>query len=155
MCLGHESAGIIVQLGANLAAKASDVEKTAQSTTDGGRAKAQAVVGKPALMLGDKVALEPGTTCRMCDDCRGGHYNVRHTPPHHRETRTEKNRSANTWLLLLILRLMERCNGTTSCEPLVCQAVFPSIARLVLIVHLAHLTSSTSCPNPWSSSTAP
>ncbi|OCF74716.1 chlorophyll synthesis pathway protein BchC [Kwoniella mangroviensis CBS 8886] len=41
MCLGHESAGIIN------------------------------VVGKGALQLGDKVALEPGVTCRMCTDCRG------------------------------------------------------------------------------------
>ncbi|WWC94108.1 chlorophyll synthesis pathway protein BchC [Kwoniella sp. B9012] len=47
MCLGHESAGIIVQLGSNN------------------------VVGKGALQLGDKVALEPGVTCRMCTDCRG------------------------------------------------------------------------------------
>ncbi|WWD02905.1 chlorophyll synthesis pathway protein BchC [Kwoniella europaea PYCC6329] len=47
MCLGHESAGIIVQLGSNN------------------------VVYKGALQLGDKVALEPGVTCRMCTDCRG------------------------------------------------------------------------------------
>ncbi|WVW83832.1 chlorophyll synthesis pathway protein BchC [Kwoniella bestiolae CBS 10118] len=52
MCLGHESAGIIVQLGSNN------------------------VVGKGALQLGDKVALEPGVTCRMCTDCRGGCYQI-------------------------------------------------------------------------------
>ncbi|WVQ99327.1 chlorophyll synthesis pathway protein BchC [Kwoniella sp. CBS 9459] len=52
MCLGHESSGILVQLGSN------------------------AVVGKGALQLGDKVALEPGVTCRMCTDCRGGCYQI-------------------------------------------------------------------------------
>nr|XP_019010898.1 chlorophyll synthesis pathway protein BchC [Kwoniella pini CBS 10737]OCF49679.1 chlorophyll synthesis pathway protein BchC [Kwoniella pini CBS 10737] len=47
MCLGHESSGIIVQL-----------------------------VGKGTIQLGDKVALEPGVTCRMCTDCRGGCYQI-------------------------------------------------------------------------------
>ncbi|WWC61804.1 chlorophyll synthesis pathway protein BchC [Kwoniella dejecticola CBS 10117] len=52
MCLGHESSGIIVQLGSN------------------------SVVGKGTIQLGDKVALEPGVTCRMCTDCRGGCYQI-------------------------------------------------------------------------------
>ncbi|WRT66294.1 chlorophyll synthesis pathway protein BchC [Kwoniella shivajii] len=52
MCLGHESAGVLVQLGAN------------------------GLVSKGVLQLGDRVALEPGVTCRMCTDCRGGCYQI-------------------------------------------------------------------------------
>jgi D-xylulose reductase len=43
----------------------------------GDRAKAQNVVGNAALHVGDRVTLEPGTTCRMCTDCRSGRYQVR------------------------------------------------------------------------------
>ena len=75
MCLGHESAGIIVQLGSNLTSQA-EALKESQKAVGGDRGKANAVTGKPTLMLGDKVALEPGVTCRMCPDCRGGRYNV-------------------------------------------------------------------------------
>ncbi|KAK4684903.1 hypothetical protein P7C73_g5264, partial [Tremellales sp. Uapishka_1] len=64
MCLGHESSGIIVRLGSTLAAAAA-VAKDGQS------------IGKTVLRIGDNVTLEPGETCRMCHDCRGGHYNVR------------------------------------------------------------------------------
>lgn len=78
MCLGHESSGIIVQLGQNVAASAAKsdarAEELAKSTGD--RAKAQNVVGNAALHLGDRVTLEPGTTCRMCTDCRNGRYQV-------------------------------------------------------------------------------
>jgi D-xylulose reductase len=28
------------------------------------------------LHIGDRVTLEPGTTCRMCTDCRMGRYQV-------------------------------------------------------------------------------
>lgn len=67
MCLGHESSGYIAQLGSNLAAMArkADSEK--------GASKGPA---KQVLRVGDKVTLEPGVTCRMCPDCRGGRYQV-------------------------------------------------------------------------------
>ena len=29
------------------------------------------------LQVGDRVAIEPGATCLMCDACRSGSYNVR------------------------------------------------------------------------------
>lgn len=64
MCLGHESAGDIVRLGANLAKKAA----TANGHSDANSAN--------TLHVGDRVALEPGTTCRMCDDCRRGQYQI-------------------------------------------------------------------------------
>ena len=74
MALGHESSGILVQLGSNVAAKAAAAEKlTAELSTSG---KAAEVVGQRALKLGDKVTLEPGATCRMCVDCRSGQYQV-------------------------------------------------------------------------------
>ncbi|KAL1413511.1 hypothetical protein Q8F55_001285 [Vanrija albida] len=79
MCLGHESAGEVVQLGANLAAKAE-----AAAVANGA-----APAGTAPLRVGDRVALEPGTTCRMCDDCRRGQYQIcEHMafaayPPHH------------------------------------------------------------------------
>ena len=85
MCLGHEAAGIIVQLGSNIAAQAADADAAAaelakvQANANGsgttGKAKP---LPKKVLRLGDRVALEPGVTCRMCDDCRGGRYQVRH-----------------------------------------------------------------------------
>ncbi|ODO09782.1 hypothetical protein I350_01999 [Cryptococcus amylolentus CBS 6273] len=46
MCLGHESSGIVGP-----------------------------IAGRP-LRLGDKVALEPGVTCRMCVDCKSGQYQI-------------------------------------------------------------------------------
>lgn len=48
MVLGHESAGTVVEVGA-------DVNH---------------------LQPGDRVALEPGYPCRRCHDCRSGHYNL-------------------------------------------------------------------------------
>jgi D-xylulose reductase len=78
MCLGHESSGIIVQLGQNVAAQAakSDERAAELAKASGDRSKAQTVVGSAALHLGDRVTLEPGTTCRMCTDCRNGRYQV-------------------------------------------------------------------------------
>lgn len=77
MALGHESAGVIVRLGSNLAKKAADArakaEKAAKRT---GTDAAYDAVEQPVLRLGDQVALEPGVTCRMCHDCRSGQYNV-------------------------------------------------------------------------------
>lgn len=67
MALGHESAGEIVQLGANLAKKAADAESQSNGSTG-----AQAHV----FRVGDRVTLEPGTTCRMCSDCRTGNYQI-------------------------------------------------------------------------------
>ncbi|KAM4068045.1 alcohol dehydrogenase groES-like domain-containing protein [Hirsutella rhossiliensis] len=61
MVLGHESAGTVVETGS-------------------------AVTG---LGPGDRVALEPGSGCRRCPDCRAGRYNLCEsmvfaaTPPHH------------------------------------------------------------------------
>jgi D-xylulose reductase len=66
MCLGHESAGVIVQLGSALA-------KRAEAATV---ANGSAPAGAHVLQLGDRVALEPGTTCRMCSDCRTGNYQI-------------------------------------------------------------------------------
>ena len=48
MVLGHESAGTVVEVGADV--------KT--------------------LKVGDRVALEPGYPCRHCANCLGGHYNL-------------------------------------------------------------------------------
>lgn len=48
MCLGHESSGIVTQLGSAV-------------TT---------------LKIGDRVALEPGTPCRRCTPCLAGSYNL-------------------------------------------------------------------------------
>lgn len=78
MCLGHESSGIVVQLGQNVAASAATADKRAADLAKltGDREKAQNVVGNAALHVGDRVTLEPGTTCRMCTDCRMGRYQV-------------------------------------------------------------------------------
>jgi hypothetical protein len=75
MCLGHESSGLIVRLGANVAAKAVAADKASDALANrkADKATAQSVVGK---RIGDKVTLEPGVTCRMCHDCRGGQYQV-------------------------------------------------------------------------------
>jgi D-xylulose reductase len=55
MCLGHESAGVIAKLGP-------DVAKTA--------------TGSRKLELGQRVALEPGVVCRVCEFCKSGQYEV-------------------------------------------------------------------------------
>ena len=80
MCLGHESSGYVVRLGANVAAQSAAAEKAASELSNGDHTKEEAkqVVGKRALNIGDKVTMEPGSTCRMCSDCRGGQYNVCH-----------------------------------------------------------------------------
>ena len=40
-------------------------------------------VGKKVKNLkeGDRVAMEPGATCRVCDDCKRGRYEVTRTQP--------------------------------------------------------------------------
>ena len=79
MCLGHEAAGIIVQLGSNIAAQAAEADKAAKEISDAqadGKSTVRKALPKKVLRLGDRVALEPGVTCRMCDDCRGGRYQV-------------------------------------------------------------------------------
>ncbi|KAA8911735.1 chaperonin 10-like protein [Sphaerosporella brunnea] len=48
MVLGHESAGTVVSVGSRVT----------------------------SLAPGDRVALEPGIPCRMCDFCKGGKYNL-------------------------------------------------------------------------------
>ncbi|KAI1075953.1 GroES-like protein [Whalleya microplaca] len=59
--LGHESAGTVVQIGSKV----------------------------KGLLVGDHVAIEPGTPCRRCEDCLDGHYNLcpdmvfAACPPHH------------------------------------------------------------------------
>ena len=55
MCLGHESAGVIAKLGP-------DVARTA--------------TGSRKLELGQRVALEPGVVCRVCEFCKSGQYEV-------------------------------------------------------------------------------
>eukprot|EP01095_Lingulamoeba_sp_RSL-Kostka_P013313 TRINITY_DN5498_c0_g1_i1.p1 TRINITY_DN5498_c0_g1~~TRINITY_DN5498_c0_g1_i1.p1 ORF type:complete len:353 (-),score=150.89 TRINITY_DN5498_c0_g1_i1:75-1133(-) len=73
MVLGHESAGQIVKIGANV--------------TD--------------LEVGDKVALEPGVPCYYCDQCLSGRYNLCKdvkflaTPPIHGSMQTYVTHSAN------------------------------------------------------------
>jgi len=60
MVLGHESSGIVAKVGSKV----------------------------KNVKLGDKVAMEPGATCRVCDDCKRGRYelcpdiNFAATPPH-------------------------------------------------------------------------
>lgn len=51
MCLGHESSGVVAKLGPKAA--------------------------KSGLKVGSRVALEPGVSCRTCDKCKAGMYNVR------------------------------------------------------------------------------
>ncbi len=48
MCLGHESSGIIAQVGSAV----------------------------KSVKVGDKVAIEPGTPCRHCENCLKGKYNL-------------------------------------------------------------------------------
>ncbi|KAJ5757061.1 uncharacterized protein N7511_007243 [Penicillium nucicola] len=48
MVLGHESAGIISKVGSAV----------------------------KSLKVGDRVAMEPGTSCRRCEPCKGGKYNL-------------------------------------------------------------------------------
>ncbi|KAJ7638926.1 xylitol dehydrogenase [Roridomyces roridus] len=48
MILGHESAGIVSKVGSNV----------------------------KHLKVGDRVAVEPGATCRACDACKAGRYNL-------------------------------------------------------------------------------
>ncbi|KAK9761408.1 hypothetical protein K7432_013715 [Basidiobolus ranarum] len=61
MVLGHESSGVVVEVGE----------------------------GVTHLKPGDRVALEPGVPCRMCQHCKTGHYNLcpemefAATPPYH------------------------------------------------------------------------
>lgn len=58
MCLGHESSGIIAKLGPGVRESA-------------------------GLKEGQRVALEPGVSCRVCATCKGGAYEVsiRSFPP--------------------------------------------------------------------------
>lgn len=51
MCLGHESSGIVQDLGHSLAAQS-------------------------VLKVGQRVALEPGYGCGRCHLCKEGSYNV-------------------------------------------------------------------------------
>ena len=61
IALGHESSGTVVQIGSSVS----------------------------NLVVGDRVAVEPGVPCRHCDYCRQGSYNLcpdtvfAATPPHH------------------------------------------------------------------------
>lgn len=55
MCLGHESSGIVAKLGP-------DVREAT------------------GLKEGQRVALEPGMSCRKCATCKGGAYEVSQLP---------------------------------------------------------------------------
>lgn len=48
MIIGHEASGVVAKLGKNVT----------------------------NLKVGDRVAIEPGVPCRMCDFCKGGKYNL-------------------------------------------------------------------------------
>lgn len=48
MVLGHETAAVVTKLGSNVT----------------------------SLKVGQRVALEPGRSCRVCSDCKSGYYNV-------------------------------------------------------------------------------
>jgi D-xylulose reductase len=48
MVLGHESAGIVVAVGDKV----------------------------NHLKVGDRVAVEPGVSCRKCEECKSGRYNL-------------------------------------------------------------------------------
>ncbi len=48
MCLGHESAGVIVKTGSKV----------------------------DNVKVGDNVAMEPGEVCKRCDYCKSGKYEV-------------------------------------------------------------------------------
>ena len=48
MVIGHECAGVIEEVGGEV----------------------------KSLRVGDRVALEPGISCRQCDLCKGGRYNL-------------------------------------------------------------------------------
>lgn len=48
MCLGHESAGVVVKVGSRVA----------------------------GIRVGDRVALEPGVSCGSCSICKEGKYEV-------------------------------------------------------------------------------
>ena len=48
MCLGHESAGVVVKVGSRVA----------------------------GIRVGDRVALEPGVSCGSCNICKEGKYEV-------------------------------------------------------------------------------
>lgn len=71
MVLGHESAAVVVK-GAFLSTSA---WLTARQTHQFPIRS----VGKNVKNVkpGDRVALEPGKSCRSCYDCKGGHYEVR------------------------------------------------------------------------------
>ena len=120
MCLGHESSGLIVQLGQNVAAAASTADKRAEELTKlcGDREKAQNVVGNAALHVGDRVTLEPGTTCRMCTDCRNGRYQVSLilVEVAVRRSKLTGGRFASTWHSRLTLHSTVHSSDTTSCK---------------------------------------
>lgn len=113
MCLGHESSGLIAQLGSNLAAvarKADEALKGAKNIPKG--------AAKQVLRVGDRVTLEPGVTCRMCPDCRGGRYQVSCAKQRSTESRFDSDppRSASIWPLRLTRLLTGLFNDTTSCK---------------------------------------
>ncbi|AAW40827.1 hypothetical protein CNBA2420 [Cryptococcus deneoformans B-3501A] len=75
MCLGHESSGIVVQLGSNIVQQAARSNVMATARGEAEESNKGTVSNRP-LQVGDKVALEPGVTCRMCVDCKGGKYQI-------------------------------------------------------------------------------
>lgn len=79
MCLGHESSGIIVQLGSNIVQQAARTNSLTTAREKAEESNKGTVSNRP-LHVGDKVALEPGVTCRMCVDCKGGKYQVKTFP---------------------------------------------------------------------------
>jgi hypothetical protein len=113
MCLGHESSGYIAQLGSNLAALAREAGPKAREA--GPKASGEKKgAAKQVLRVGDRVTLEPGVTCRMCPDCRGGRYQVSLHAGSIAESKLMM-RFANIWPLLHTRHSTEPYSDTTSC----------------------------------------
>jgi len=74
MVLGHETAAVVVQVGSTVT----------------------------NIKVGDRVAIEPGRSCRVCSECKSGHYNrcagmvFAATPPHSGQSLPSSSSSCST-----------------------------------------------------------
>ncbi|SPO40411.1 related to sorbitol dehydrogenase [Pseudozyma flocculosa] len=100
MCLGHESGGEIVALGADVAAS-------------------------QALSIGDRVAIEAGRMCGACQKCKEGRYNLCKNMRFASSAKTFPHLDGTlqrfmNWPAALVHRLPENVSYTSAalCEPL-------------------------------------